>query len=75
MAVIDWFSQAGLFWELPSRLSGDFCCTALERALRKYGKPIMFKPGLPPIASSTSSSTLDNVFIEPLWSTVKYEEV
>jgi len=92
MAVIDWFSRAVLSWELSSSLSGDFCCTALERALRKYGQPIIFNTdqgaqftaksfinillgqGIQ-VSMDGRGRALDNVFIERLWRTVKYEEV
>lgn len=92
MAVIDWFSRAVLAWELSSSLSGDFCCTALERALRKYAPPeifntdqgaqftaksfldILLSKGIQ-VSMDGRGRALDNVFIERLWRTVKYEEV
>lgn len=92
MAVIDWFSRAVLAWELSSSLSGDFCCTALKRALKKYAPPeifnteqgaqftaksfldILLSKGIQ-VSMDGRGRALDNVFIERLWRTVKYEEV
>jgi putative transposase len=92
MAIIDWFSRAVLSWELSSSLSGEFCCVALERALRKYGPPRIFNTDQGAqftaknfidillsrniqVSMDGRGRALDNVFIERLWRTVKYEEV
>ena len=39
VAILDWFSRYVLSWELSNSLANDFCCTALQRALRKHGTP------------------------------------
>jgi putative transposase len=92
IAILDWFSRAVLAWELSSSLSGDFCCVALDRALRKYGPPIIFNTDQGAqftaknfidillsrniqVSMDGRGRALDNVFIERLWRTVKYEEV
>jgi putative transposase len=92
MAILDWFSRAVLAWELSSSLSGDFCCVALDRALRKYGPPSIFNTDQGAqftaknfidillsrniqVSMDGRGRALDNVFIERLWRTVKYEEV
>ena len=42
VAVMDWHSRKILSWELSNTMDKDFCITALERAMRKYGKPKIF---------------------------------
>jgi putative transposase len=92
MAIIDWFSRAVLDWEISSSLAGDFCCISLQRALSKYGPPVIFNTdqgaqftartfvdillnrGIQ-VSMDGRGRALDNVFIERLWRTVKYEEV
>jgi putative transposase len=92
MAVIDWFSRAVLSWELSNSLAGDFCCSALEKALGAYGRPTIFNTDQGAqftartfvdillgnniqVSMDGRGRALDNVFIERLWRTVKYEEV
>lgn len=42
VAVMDWFSRKILSWELSNTMDKEFCITALERAMRIYGKPEIF---------------------------------
>ena len=90
-AVIDWFSRYVLSWELSLSLEAEFCVACLETALASGKPEIFntdqgsqftsqaFTGKL--LAQEISISmdgrgrALDNVFIERLWRSVKYEEV
>ena len=90
-AVMDWFSRYVLAWELSILLDKEFCLTALDRALGisrpeifnrdqggQYTSPDftgrLEAKGIR-ISMDGRGRVFDNVFIEPLWRTVKYEEV
>jgi putative transposase len=66
VTIIDWYSRYVISWRLSNTLDTDFCIAALEEALGK-GKPEIF--------NTDQGSYNDNLFIERLWRTVKYEEV
>lgn len=90
-AVIDWYSRYVLAWRLSNTLEGTFCVEALEEALESSQPEIFNSDqGSQYTASSFTSRlesrgvkismdgrgrALDNVFVERLWRTVKYEEV
>ncbi len=42
VAVLDWYSRKVLSWEISNTIDVHFCVSALERAMRKYGKPEIF---------------------------------
>lgn len=42
IAIIDWFSRFILSWRLSNSLHHDFCVEALDEALSKYQKPMIF---------------------------------
>jgi putative transposase len=42
VAIIDWYSRYGLSWQVSINLDSEFCVSALEEALAKYGKPKIF---------------------------------
>lgn len=42
VAIIDVFSRRILSWRLSNTLDAGFCVEALEEALRRYGKPLVF---------------------------------
>ena len=48
-------------------MDSDFCVEALEGALRRYGRPEIF--------NTDQGSSRNNVFVERLWRSLKYEEV
>lgn len=90
-AVIDWYSRYVLAWRLSNTLDGRFCLEALEEALSANQPEIfnsdqgsqftaaaftgrLEKCGVA-ISMDGRGRALDNVFIERLWRTVKYEEV
>ena len=86
VAIIDWYSRYVLSWRISNTLDADFCVEALEEALRK-GRPEIFntdqgsqftgmlKKHNIRISMDGKGSYNDNLFIERLWRTVKYEEV
>lgn len=91
VAVIDWFSRYVLSWEISNTLETDFCLVALERALKQGTPQIFntdqgsqftsdaFTDRLLQaeiaISMDGRGRALDNIFVERLWRTVKYEEV
>ena len=91
VAVIDWFSRYVLSWALSITLDDAFCLEALETALRGGRPEIfntdqgaqftshdftgrLAAEGIQ-ISMDGRGRALDNVFVERLWRTVKYEEV
>ena len=91
VAVIDWFSRYVLAWRLSNTLDASFCVEALKAALENncpdifntdqggqftgndftsvlIGKEIM-------ISMDGKGRAFDNIFVERLWRTVKYENV
>lgn len=91
VAVMDWFSRYVLSWRLSNTLDGSFCLEALEHALTQSVPEIFnsdqgsqftataFTARLEQSGVSISMDgrgrAMDNVFIERLWRTVKYEEI
>jgi putative transposase len=88
-AVIDWFSRNVLAWRLSNTLDSDFCVAALEAACARRQPEIFntdqgvqftsraFTSRLESwgiaISMDGRGRALDNVFIERLWWSVKYE--
>lgn len=91
VAVMDWFSRYVLSWRLSNTLEGGFCMEALDEALSisrpevfnsdqgSQFTAIQFTKRLErlnvAISMDGKGRALDNVFIERLWRSVKYEEV
>ena len=91
VAIIDWYSRYVLSWKLSNTLDADFCVEALEEALKKGKPEIfntdqgaqftgeaftgLLKQYGIRISMDGKGSYNDNLFIERLWRTVKYEEV
>lgn len=91
MAVIDWFSRYVLSWEISVTLESSFCLEALDRALQVGTPEIFntdqgvqftsaeftnrLKAADIRISWDGRGRALDNVFVERLWRSVKYEEV
>lgn len=90
VAVMDWYSRKVLAWRLSNTLDADFCVSALEEAIRLYGRPEIFNTDQgSQFTSHAFTRTLednniqismdgrgnfrDNIFIERLWWTVKYQ--
>jgi putative transposase len=90
-AVIDWHSRYVLSWRLSNSLDADFCVAALEAALRRgrpevfntdQGSQYTAAAFVSRVEASGAKMSmdgrgrwLDNVFVERLWRTVKYEHV
>lgn len=91
VAVMDWFSRYVLSWALSLTLEVDFCIEALRGALRRGRPEIFnsdqgsqftserFTGELEArgiaISMDGRGRCLDNIFIERLWRSLKYEEV
>ena len=91
MAVINWFSRYVLSWEISVTLDTSFCMDALDRALRVATPEIFntdqgvqftsaeftnrLKAADVRISWDGRGRALDNIFVERLWRSVKYEEV
>jgi putative transposase len=91
VAVIDWYSRYVLSWELSNTMDVTFCLSALEKALAQNQPKIFntdqgsqftslaFTSSLEKrdisISQDGKGRALDNIFIERLWRSVKYEEV
>ena len=88
-AVMDWFSRYVLSWRLSNTLDGLFCLEALEEALTRGTPEIFntdqgvqytataFTERLESAGVAISMDGrgrwMDNVFVERLWRTLKYE--
>ena len=91
VAIIDWYSRYVLSWRLSNTLDAGFCVEALEEALKKGKPEIfntdqgsqftgdaftgILKQHGVRISMDGKGSYNDNLFIERLWRSVKYEEV
>ena len=91
VAIIDWYSRYVISWRISNTLDADFCVAALEEALSKGTPEIfntdqgsqftgesftrLLKEHGVRISMDGKGSYNDNLFIERLWRTVKYEEV
>jgi len=91
MAVMDWYSRHVLSWRLSNTLDIGFCLEALDEALSVKRPEIFntdqgsqftsmaFTDRLTmrgvAISMDGRGRALDNVFVERLWRSVKYEEV
>lgn len=91
VAILDWFSRYVLSWEVSVTLDADFCVAALEGALGSSRPEILNTDQGSQFTSEAFTGVLesagvrismdgrgrvfDNIFIERLWRSVKYEEV
>ena len=91
VAVIDWYSRFVLSWQLSNTLDGAFCLDALQQALTYGQPEIFntdqgaqftaqaFTGALQDanirISMDGRGQAFDNIFIERLWRTVKYEDI
>jgi putative transposase len=91
VAVVDWYSRYVLAWQLSNTLDTRFCLDTLEAALRwgvpeifNTDQGVQFtsqaftqrlqQAGIR-ISWDGRGRALDNIFVERLWRTVKWEEV
>jgi len=89
--IIDWYSRYVLSWKLSNTLENTFCIEALEESLgyskpeifntdqgSQYTASNFLKPLIArdiKISMDSKGRALDNIFVERLWRSVKYEEV
>lgn len=91
VAIIDWFSRYVLSWSLSNSLETSFCLESLEEALRQgqpnifntdqgcqftsveFTKILLSREIL--ISMDSRGRALDNIFVERLWRSVKYEDI
>jgi putative transposase len=91
VAVMDWFSRYVLSWSLSLSMELDFCVEALRQALRRGRPEIFnsdqgsqftsekfigeLQARKIAISMDGRGRCLDNIFVERLWRSLKYEEV
>jgi putative transposase len=91
MAVLDWYSRYVLGWALSTTLDADFCIEAVGKILEQrqcdifntdqgsqFTTPRFTQPLLDrgiKVSMDGRGRALDNIFVERLWRTVKYEYV
>ena len=91
VAVMDWYSRYVVAWRLSNTLDAGFCAEALEEALGKGKPEVFNTDQGSQFTSWEFTQVLqdrdvrismdgkgryqDNIFVERLWRTVKYEEV
>src|ERR1700757_265598 len=90
-AVIDWYSRYVLSWRLSNTMDGRFCREALDEALARGRPEIfntdqgsqftsreytgrLEEAGVA-VSRDGRGRALDNVFVERLWRSVKYEDI
>jgi putative transposase len=90
-AVIDWFSRYVIAWRLSNTLDGSFCLELLDEALAwgrpemfNTDQGVQFtaqaftgrlEAAGVQVSMDGKGRCLDNVFVERLWRTVKYEDI
>jgi putative transposase len=91
VAIMDWHSRYVLAWRLSNTMEVDFCVEALEEALSHGKPEIfntdqgsqftsaaftgmLFEQGIQ-VSMDGKGRYTDNIFVERLWRSIKYEEV
>jgi putative transposase len=90
-AVIDWFSRYVISWRLSNTLDGSFCLEMLDEALGTGTPEVFntdqgaqftqaawtgrLESAGVKVSMDGKGRCLDNVFVERLWRTVKYEDI
>jgi len=91
VAILDWFSRYIVAWELDDSLALPFVLAAVEQALLRAHPVIWnsdqgshftsphytarLKAANVQISMDGKGRALDNIFVERLWRTVKYEDI
>ena len=91
VAIMDWYSRFVVAWKLSNTLDGAFCLDALRLALRHSQPEIFITDQGVQFSANVFTNELkmagicvsmdgrgrvfDNIFIERLWRTVKYEDI
>src|SRR5438094_6313387 len=90
-AIIDWFSRYVITWRLSNTLDGSFCLEMLDEALSRGRPEVFntdqgvqftaqawtgrLESAGVAVSMDGKGRCLDNVFVERLWRTVKYEDI
>jgi putative transposase len=90
-AVIDWYSRYVIAWRLSNTLDGSFCLEMLDEALTQGWPEVFntdqgvqftaaawtgrLEAAGVAVSMDGQGRCLDNVFVERLWRTVKYEDI
>jgi putative transposase len=90
-AIIDWYSRYVISWRLSNTLEGDFCLEMLQEALGKGRPEVFntdqgvqftaqawtgrLQAAGVAVSMDGRGRCLDNVFVERLWRSVKYEDI
>jgi putative transposase len=90
-AVLDWYSRYVVAWRLSNTLDGSFCLEMLEEALSRGRPEVFntdqgvqftaqawtgrLESAGVAVSMDGRGRCLDNVFVERLWRTVKYEDI
>ena len=90
-AIIDWFSRYVIAWRLSNTLDGSFCLEMLEEALSRGRPEVFntdqgvqftaqawtgrLESAGVAVSMDGRGRCLDNMFVERLWRTVKYEDM
>jgi putative transposase len=90
-ATIDWFSRYVIAWRLSNTLDGSFCLDMLKEALSKGRPEVFntdqgvqftaeawvqrLESAGVAVSMDGRGRCLDNVFVERLWRSVKYEDI
>ena len=91
VAIMDWYSRYVVAWRLSNTMDADFCVETLEEALGKGPPEVFNTDQGSQFTGEAFTELLerhgvrismdgkgrysDNIFVERLWRTVKYEEV
>lgn len=91
VAIMDWYSRYVLGWALSNSLEGSFCRTAVHQALRLGRPQIfntdqgsqftaqqftvLLEGAGVRLSMDGRGRVFDNIFVERLWRTVKYEHL
>lgn len=91
VAIMDWYSRYVVAWEVSNSLESSFCVATLERALESAQPEVFNSDQGSQFTSQAFTEKLlqhevkismdgrgrafDNIFVERLWRSVKYEEV
>jgi putative transposase len=90
-AIMDWYSRYVLAWRLSNTLDGSFCLEMLQEALSRGRPEVFntdqgvqftaaawrgqLEAAGVAVSMDGKGRCLDNVFVERLWRSVKYEDV
>ena len=92
IAILDIYSRKILSWEISNTMDTQFCINALDKAIKRYGRPEIFntdqgsqftskdftrilKKNKIKISMCSKGRATDNIYIERVWRTIKYEHI